>query len=99
MAGFLPRPEDEFVILGNKGTYKQVPLATFNDGLYAKVGGASYIRLYAGRETSIDTARIVRLETSEPLFADHYGRLFTQMQLGRRALSGEEKELLKGLKD
>lgn len=98
MAGFLPRPKDDFVIMGNKGTYKQCPLATFNDGLYAKVG-SSYIRLYAGRETSVDSARIVRLETSEPLYRDHYGRLFTQMQLGRYALSPDEKELLKGLKD
>ncbi len=98
MAGFQALPEENFVVLHGKGAYKQVPMATLNGGLYAKVG-ASYHRLYSDKSTSNPSLSIVFIESDKRLYNCPYRRLAVEPGSGRVPLTALEEKALQTAKD
>jgi hypothetical protein len=61
-------------VLRKNGVFFVVPLYTYQDGLYAKVGGG-FIRLRDDMTTSQPGTQIESVQTDKDLYRDQFGRI------------------------
>lgn len=76
MAGMFQIIEGEVAVVRQGGVYKEVPLATRNNGeLYVKMNGG-FVRLYADGSTSLGSkVSLDTLALDAPLHKDKFGKL------------------------
>jgi len=87
MSGMFKIIEGETAVIREGGVYKEVLLATRNNGeLYVKAKGG-FVRLYADGSTSAGSRCVLdTIVFDTPLYKDRVGRLCTATAKGRVAL-------------
>lgn len=93
MSFFLPLEGDAAVLI-DRGLYRQVPLATRDGYLYAKLAGG-YVRLMADGSTTRPGVSLDFMSYSGPL-AQRLGRLCTPEVEGAKRLEGSAAQRLLG---
>lgn len=87
MSGMFQISEGETAVIREGGVYKEVQLATRNNGeLYVKAKGG-FVRLYADGSTSAGSkCAIDTLALDKPLYKDRFGKLCVAPGTNRTAL-------------
>lgn len=93
--GFFKDVEGEGAIIIQSGVFKQVPIATRDGYLFAKINGG-YVRLMADGSTSKDKTRLDYITWEGELRRDNYGRLCSSEVNGSKSLDPKKRELLLG---
>lgn len=87
--------EGDGAVIVVAGVFKQVPLATRDGHLFAKVGGG-YVRLMADGSTSKAGMRLDFI-SMDGVMRDPLGRLCTMERAGAKALDGPALQKLLGV--
>lgn len=95
MSYFKPLQEGDCAVVVERGVFRQVPLFTFRDQLFAKVG-AGFVRLSSDGATSKPSVRVETLTYSDPLYRDASRRLYIHDTTGARPLTVDEQAKLRG---
>lgn len=89
------RVEGGQAIVSVKGQYKQCDLYSWDNALFASIGGW-YVRLFENGNTSKPDMTLKHLSLDQSLFRDGLGKLWLKEAEGRRALDAPKVQALLG---
>lgn len=94
--GLFQRVEGGTAIISVKGGYKQADLYSWDNALFASVGGW-FVRLNEDGSTSKADMSLKHLSLDQPLFRDGLGKLWIKEAEGRRTLDTPKAQKLLGV--